>query len=222
MCYTDYDSRDDNFIENVKTRLRADLRTPRLAELVRLYFDPKQPFAGRDFDDLGTNDPDRVTIDDLLAASLLDITWQPLEVRSLLNDLSGTMSEYLAEIGTETDLWDATKQELQATDDLWNTLLEVKGIGEVKASKLLARKRPRLAPITDRVIVAAIGARGRTWPVLRHCLQDEPFRDAIAELRGTDSQDTTVLRLLDVALWMLYSGSEAAIEARRSSGLLSV
>lgn len=83
----------------------------------------------------------------------------------------------------------------------------------------MARKRPRLVPISDEVVVAAIGARGETWPVIRQCLQDESFRDTILVLRGKGSEDASVLRLLDVALWTLHSKSKAANEARHEAGV---
>lgn len=190
-----------------------------MPELVALYFDPERPFAGRDFDHLGSNPPDRVTIDDLLAASLLDISWPPLVVRKVLNELSTPISRNLADIGQETDFWDASDQELRAADDLWFTLVGLKDVDKAKASKLMARKRPRLVPISDEVVVAAIGARGETWPVIRQCLQDESFRDTILVLRGKGSEDASVLRLLDVAPWTLHSKSKAANEARHEAGV---
>ena len=219
MGYTDYSSRDGDFIKKVKSGLRTDLETPRLPELVALYFEPKRPFAGRDFDHLGSNPPDRVTIDDLLAASLLDITWPPLVVRKVLNELSASISRNLADIGQETDFWDASDQELRAADDLWFILVGLNDVDKAKASKLMARKRPRLVPISDEVVVTAIGVRGQTWPVIRQCLQDESFRDSILNLRGKKSEDASVLRLLDVALWMLHSKSKAADQARRDAGV---
>ncbi|HEX3750512.1 MAG TPA: DUF6308 family protein [Streptosporangiaceae bacterium] len=220
MRYTDYHRRDDDLVESVKARLRANLETPHLPKLVAAYFDPDEPFAGRDFDHLGSNLANRVTIDDLLAASLLDVKWSPLAVRKLLGELRGQLSNYLANIGRETDLWDASDHELRAADDLWFTLIGLMGVKKAKASKLMARKRPRLAPISDEVVVKAIGARGRTWPVLRHCLQDESFRGTVLTLRGPGSEDASVLRLLDVALWMLHSRSKAAGQARHDAGVI--
>src|SRR5579875_3281125 len=113
MPYTDYRRRDADLVESVQTRLRADLATPHLPELVAVYFDPAQPFAGRDFDHLGSNLANRVTSDDLMAVSLLDVTWPPLAVRMLLGELRGRISNCLAGIGRETDLWEASDQELR-------------------------------------------------------------------------------------------------------------
>jgi hypothetical protein len=55
--------------------------------------------------------------------------------------------------------------------------------------------------------------------VLRHCLQDESFRGTVLKLRGPGSEDASVLRLLDVALWMLHSKSKAANQARHDAGV---
>lgn len=219
MPYTDYRRRDADLVESVKARLRDNLETRHLPKLVAVYFDPGQPFAGRDFDHLGSNLANRVTSDDLMAVSLLDVKWPPLAVRKLLGELRGQLSNCLANIGRETDLWDASDQELRAADDLWFTLIGLAGVKKAKASKLLARKRPRLAPISDEVVVKAIGARRQTWPVLRHCLQDESFRGTVLKLRGPGSEDASVLRLLDVALWMLHSRSKAADQARHDTGV---
>jgi hypothetical protein len=48
------------------------------------------------------------------------------------------------------------------------------------------------------------------WRAPRHCLQDESLRWAIEALRARQARTASVLRLLDVALWMLHSESTAA------------
>ena len=71
------------------------------------------------------------------------------------------------------------------------------------AGKLLARKRPRLVPVTDKIIVARVQA-GQTWRAPRHCLQDESLRRAIEALWARHARTAWVLRLRDVVLWMLH------------------
>lgn len=130
------------------------------------------------------------------------------------------MTSLLPQIGSGTNLWEATAGELRAVDDLWVLLCNLPGVRDAVASKLLARKRTQLAPITDSVIVAAVGTRGQTWPTLRRCLQDEAFRKRVEDMRpGREAEDMILLRIFDVALWMLYSGSEAAGGARQDAGL---
>ncbi len=78
-------------------------------------------------------------------------------MRQLLGEKAETATGYLTKIRTDTDLWSATLEELRAVDELWDLLCQLSGVGDTIASKLLARKRPRLAPITDRVIATVIG-----------------------------------------------------------------
>jgi hypothetical protein len=140
----------------------------------------------------------------------------------LLGEKAETVAEHLVKIGADADLWDATPEKLCAVDELWEVLDKLPDVGDTIASKLLARKRPRLAPITDSVVVTVVGTRGRTWPTLRRCLQDEAFRNSILTLRRCpEAEDASLLRLFDVALWMLYSGSEDAQTARRDAGLFT-
>lgn len=223
MDYTDYDGPDDEVVREAKGRLHRDLATPGLAKLVTAYFDPSGPFAGRTFDRMGCNPADKITCDDLLAVTLLGVRWTPPAVRQLLGEQASTATGYLTKISSDANLWDAADQELRAVDELWAILTGLPDVRDTIASKLLARKRPRLAPISDRVIVTVIGTRGQTWPTLRRCLQDELFRHSISELRRSpEAKDASILRLFDVALWMLYSGSKDARNARRDAGLLLI
>ncbi len=92
-------------------------------------------------------------------------------------------------------------------------------MGPAQASKLLARKRPRLVPVTDEIIVARDGPAGQTWRTLRYCLQDESLRHVIEVLRPRQARTASVLRLLDVALWMLHSEATAARNARAAASV---
>lgn len=206
--------------QNAKQRLSADLATPRLSEAVILYFDPEQPFAGQTFDSLGHNPRDKIIIDDLLAVTLLDVRWTPLAVRRLLIDQAAEVGELLGRIDEDTDLWaEGSSEQLAAADPLWALLCSLPGVRDTRASKLLARKRPRLIPNTDSVVVSAVGTQGRTWPTLLHCFQDELFRQSVESLRPKNVESISLLRIFDVAIWMLYSQSKAASKARREAGL---
>jgi hypothetical protein len=92
----------------------------------------------------------------------------------------------------------------------------VPGIGI--ATKLIARKRPRLYPIWDTVVSEVLGTRGgphlvpihtalRTDPNLRRRIYDARKH---AELPQTISE----LRILDVIAWMQHQEGER-IAARR-------
>ena len=88
--------------------------------------------------------------------------------------------------------------------------------GPTITRKLLARKRPALLPIRDRVIDGFSGiARGDLWLALRDALADEQRRARIDALGDGLARRPTTLRLLDVAIWMSEGRSTATRAARR-------
>jgi hypothetical protein len=181
---------------------------------VAAYFDPAEGFAGMTFSTLGDNPPDRLTAADLLAVSLLDISWRPDVVRRLLGSDQDRFAGLLAGIRTDVDLWQASDADLATVDLLWDALLDIPGVGTASAAKLLARKRPRLCPITDKVVIAAAGLPGLTWEVLRCLLCDPGARAEIEALRPPAAAGASLLRILDVAIWVVHSNSRAAQRAR--------
>lgn len=201
-------------IRRASGRLRETLTAPGLGQAMAAYFDPAEGFAGMSFCTLGHNPPGAVTADDLLAVSLLDIAWRPEAVRQLLGPQAGPIAGMLSAIPADVDLWAASDAELATVDPLWDALLEMPGVGTATASKLLARKRPRLCPATDKVVIRAAGLPGQTWEVLRCLLQDPEARDAVEMLRPPDAAGATMLRLLDVAIWITHSPAREAQRAR--------
>ena len=199
----------DDAVRAAVCRLRADLTARGLDRAVAAYFS-EPSFAGMTFSDLGRNPPDEIIADDMLAVALLDITWRPQVVRILLGSRRQQLSEMLAAIPQATDLWDASGDALRHIDVLWDVLTAIDGIGTASASKLLARKRPRLCPISDSVVIKAVDVPGRTWDVLCCLLQDPAARAEVEALRPPGAAEASLLRILDVALWVSYSGSAAA------------
>jgi hypothetical protein len=114
------------------------------------------------------------------------------------------------------DLWEASDEELATVDPLWDALLRMPGIGTATASKLLARKRPRLCPVSDKVVIQAVGVPGWTWEALR-CLLQDPARADVEALRPPSAGAASLLRILDVAIWIRHSHSPAAIHVRRDT-----
>lgn len=125
----------------------------------------------------------------------------------------------LAGLPQETDLWDASDDLLQRMDLLWDALMAIDGVGPASASKLLARKRPRLCPISERLVIKAVGVPGRTWDVLRCLLHDPTARTAVEALRPAAASGATLLRVLDVAIWVSHSRSAAAQRVREHAGM---
>lgn len=195
-------------------RLRETLAQPGVRPAVAAYFDPAAGFAGMTFGTLGDNPPDQLTPADLLAVSLLDITWRPDVVQRLLGSDGPRLAGLLAGISADVDLWLATDAELGAVDAAWDALLDIPGVGTASAAKLLARKRPRLCPITDKVVIRAVGLPGLTWEVLRCLLQDPAARAEVEALRPPEAAGASLLRILDVAIWVAHSNSRDAQRAR--------
>lgn len=199
--------------------LREQLRPP-ADRLVAAYFDSEGPFAAETFDTLGTNEPFEVTSNDLLACTTLNVAYPALAMRHLLGPDRDETGKLLVEIPTEVDLWTATDDHLDAAEVAWNYLRRYRGVDEVLAGKLMARKRPRLAPVVDSVVMAALGfPGGQVWRTLRGCLQDETIRLQIDALRPVGlTPAVTTLRLLDVAMWMRGSNSQNVRRVRAQVG----
>jgi hypothetical protein len=125
----------------------------------------------------------------------------------------------LAAIPQATDLWDAGDDTLRHIDALWDAFTAIDGIGTASATKLLARKRPRLCPISDSVVIKAVDVPGRTWDVLRCLLQDPAARAEVEALRPATAAQASLLRILDVALWVSHSESAAARWVREKAAM---
>lgn len=207
--------------QDTRQRLIANLAVPRVRDAVALYFDPAQPFAGQTFDSLGDNPSDKIVSDDLLAVTLLDVRWTPLAVRRLLSDQAAKVRELLGMIDDKTEIWAPDgREQLDAAKPLWELLCSLPGVADTRASKLLARKRPQLIPITDSIIIAAVGTPFQTWVTLHQCFQDELFRRSAESLRPDNLGRISLLRIFDAAIWMLFSQSKAARKARREAGVV--
>jgi hypothetical protein len=76
-------------------------------------------------------------------------------------------------------------------------------VGGVTAGKLMAAKRPRLIPVYDAVVGGSLKPPvGRFWLTMRDQLADEGRRQVIAEACADAPAEVTLLRRIDVALWM--------------------
>lgn len=196
---------------------------PPADKLVAAYFDPARKFAGATFDTLGTRDDNRITVEDLLAVTLLDVPIKSRSVRLLLGEKSEEMSRLLAAIPANLDIWDAGPETLGAAEILWNRLVdspEFDGVGPVVAGKIMARKRPRLIPVVDATVKGALPARpGTYWDEFRDALSDAVRRQRVEDLRGSVLAEVALLRLLDAAIWMRYSESDNARAVRTEVGL---
>ena len=77
------------------------------------------------------------------------------------------------------------------------------GVEWVIAGKLLAAKRPRLIPILDNKVRGLIQPpTSQFWISIWDELSDESRRTAIAEVCADAPAHVSLLRRIDVALWM--------------------
>src|SRR5437660_693869 len=167
----------------------------------------------------GPHVADRITSDDIVAVSLLGVRIPGQPALAILEERPTPLSALLADIPVAVDLWDAPEQTVSPdspADQLWRNLNGLPGVGWVTAGKLLARKRPRLIPVYDRVVKAALGRPDgdEWWRPLRVTLVENPeIITRLEELRtgAGVGQDVTLLRILDVCIWMGANGKEEAV-----------
>ena len=210
-------------------------RVDEAAALVNKYYTKLYnlglPQSGSRFDDWagGGDRPDvanSLTADDVVAVSFLSVQVPAQAVIGLLKTSAGKVKGLLEQIPTDVDLASVSSEEYEAllgpnspANGLWRLLRGSEsyrwGIGPTTASKIMARKRPRLIPIFDSVVGPLMGhpkAKGQ-WKTWHSVLTDGsglPARlRAIKEESGI-GQDISDLRTMDVVLWM--HGKELGME----------
>jgi hypothetical protein len=182
-------------------------------EQVRTYFDPISRFSGSEFDTLaGGGDAishrDIFTAEDLVAVTLLEMTVPGDAALAVLRRHASDFGALLSDIPADVDLWDAPEDVIgpdSAAARLWERLTAFPKMGWVTTSKLLARKRPRLLPVYDAVVKAALQPNIYAfWLPLRQELRDDSLVKRLKEMRDAAGLDERVrlLRVLDVAIWM--------------------
>ncbi|MFF0815335.1 DUF6308 family protein [Rhodococcus sp. NPDC003318] len=153
-------------------------------------------------------DRDTFTSDDLVAVTLLSVQVPAQGAVALLGEAAPALSALLADVGPDRDLAD---EDAALTEDapivrLETALREVHGIGRITASKLIARKRPRLYPVYDDVIGRELWVRAEYLEPLRRALRedDRALHRRLTDLRDRAGLGDTVpaLRVLEVLAWM--------------------
>lgn len=169
-----------------------------------------EPFTGRKFEQLADFDhPNVVTAKDLVAVTMLGVNVPAGCAIWILGEGAPLLSELLRVIPSDIDIWEASDDHFADANKLWRLLDEANWptagkpnwMGPAKISKLLAAKRPRLLPINDSVVRAALGNPGSFWGNLRGAMRrrSSPVVEAAHELRRGD---LSVLRTVDVVVWM--------------------
>ena len=133
--------------------------------LVASFFALDGPFEGDLLHTLQGNDRDQLTLGDLFAVTMLDVSVSPRGVRRLLLDdnTRAQVTTLLSDIPDDVDIWDGASHLVPdgPAHRLWR-LLQREGdrIGPTTAGKILARKRPKLLPIWDSVVDDIVQRRG--------------------------------------------------------------
>ncbi|MEV8376551.1 DUF6308 family protein [Kribbella sp. NPDC056861] len=203
-------------------RLRQIVEGPQAVDDLRAYFEdgpPNTGYAGRWFEQIGTPadqeaNRNRLTADDVVALSALSIRLPIAVSARLLGPDADEISELLTEIPAEADLWDVPRSELSPKSAAYRLFTKFRamawnggehGTSGVTASKLLARKRPRLIPIYDTQVshLVDLGKGANWWISLQQALTDD-LRSQLehAHKAAELSPLITPLRTLDVILWM--------------------
>ncbi|WP_406360417.1 DUF6308 family protein [Streptomyces sp. NBC_01544] len=204
-------------------RLRAFIADPQAVVDLRRYFGIDLPprkatFTGSRFEHLaGGGDrsevADRITAEDLVAVQTLSVTVPaPVALDILEGSLGARLSGLLHAIPKDIDMVEAEESDLapgSLADQAWQLLEDQPDVGWVIAGKLLARKRPRLLPVYDKVVRCALGRpRPSFWLALHAALRadDRALHRQLLALRQVAGVPQTVsaLRVCDVAVWMSH------------------
>lgn len=204
--------------------------TDNAAHLLARYYSGEAkyglPRSGSHFDHWGGGGDreeirNELTAEDFLAVSFLYVNVPPEAAIALMRERKRDVDLLLADIPHDKHLADLTPDDYQRhlgpdspAQQLWDVLtnkpLKGKqtfkwGIGPTKASKIMARKRPNLIPITDERIRKLVGRSGDYWLQWYSAMTDGsglPERlDGIKE-KADIKQNPSPLRILDVILWM--------------------
>lgn len=158
------------------------------------------------------NDANRFTSDDLTALTLLSVRVRGDEAITLLLTHREHFAKLLEDVEHDRDL-------VEETDPIgpkwraWELHAELDAlpdVGRTVASKLQARKRPRLIPIWDKHVRDVCGVGGMHWEPLRLALRADggALHERLVRLRATAGlgPEVSALRVLDVVTWMQGAG----------------
>jgi hypothetical protein len=152
-------------------------------------------------------EPDKFTADDLIAIKFLSVDAPKAAARDLLRERAQHFAALLIDLGRDRDL----ALETSSVGRPWpgwtllDELKEIPGVGTTIATKLLARKRPKLVPIWDSVVAAVTDTVQSQWEPLRLALgaNDSALHHRLIGLRDRLRlpKEISALRVLDVIAW---------------------
>lgn len=194
---------------------------------IRQYYDVDTNYAGATFTCLAPNSSDAITATDLLAVTTLSVSIPVLAIRRVLENKE-TQDKIRDALGSLPDrsLEETSEQDFPSMERFYDLVKSLLAKADTKssnpwvtASKIVARKRPKLYPVRDRVVcdflgISRLNDRAKDWVVFRELMRDEEIRAALsASMSKAEALkdervvgfDVEPLRQLDVVLWTAES-----------------
>jgi Family of unknown function (DUF6308) len=164
-------------------------------------------FSGRWFERFAAiGDPNRFEASDALAVEALSVKVAPESAAKLFLAEPDRFNKLLGKIPPHRDLWELERSVIEpgsAAHDLHEALDDLPKVGWVTAGKLMAAKRPRLIPILDKEVKRLLRPpKGQFWLAMYDQVADDRRRATIEEVCANAPDEVSVLRRIDVALWM--------------------
>lgn len=168
-------------------------------------------YSGEYFDQCGEDpSPHCFTPEDLFAVSCLstpipaEAGIQMLREGEVRDHIAGLLRQIPRDIG----LWELEDPRLQLGNfELERYLQTLPGIGQVRATKLIARKRPDIYPVVDRVVRAVTGTSTSKFTVpFAQALRADDYALVMKlvdiRTRAELPRRISLLRVFDVVAWM--------------------
>ena len=183
--------------------------------LLEKYFDrskTRDGYTGRYFEYFSErSSPSHLDANDVAACATLSVAL-PGRVVTALFEQAEQIDRLLSQVpGRDVKLWEVREDELDDAAPLarlYALLRATPGVGKVTASKLLACKRPHLVPVRDKVVERLLGAGATWWRPWRDVVAKQELRDTVERVTPTAvPSETSILRRLDVILWMTGTGA---------------
>jgi hypothetical protein len=149
----------------------------------------------------------------MVTVSTLSIRWTGEAALELLETRRDDLSKLLAAV--PHDSIERVPRKALAVDGpadrAWQVLREIDGIGPTIAGKVLSWKRPHLVPVFETVVHRLLGSPAEYWwhDWFSRAGRADSVRAFREEVGGIE--DISLLRCLDVALWMHARRNGAAI-----------
>jgi hypothetical protein len=155
--------------------------------------------------------PNRFEATDIVAVEALSVEVRSEAAARLLITDTERFNALLRAIPREVDLWAVGRLNVSvgsAAHDLHGALKQLPKVGGVTAGKLMAAKRPRMIPIFDERVDQILAPRDELfWVSMYDELKDDERRDVIERVCQNAPPYISLLRRIDVALWMAAAPS---------------